>query len=451
MTDSTSISSTAQSDDKELPIEHLPSFSDGRNKLMRNSVSSRRYTLSRTSSRRDSVASQSCIEMKTNPEHRHEVSLRVTLLGSSGAGKSCFALRFVRDSWVENWPPTIEDCYTKSLETGLGPEHGSRRAVSHFQMFDTSGDEEYTHLRPNWMSEKDGYLLVFSLASRTSLDTAKEYESLYDEHCQKLIQSYRELRDAHPMEEYDPPRLPFIFVVGTKKDVVDEDPVKRVITSQEGHRWAERIGAEYFETSAKTCEGVVPVFERMARICREPDELNPKKSLEDILDGTYLAKNVRSSLIKPASDPNSVADPDEYDDPHAAPASASTQRQSTSSFSGRKYSDENERRQRNWFCAMFCCCLCLRSRAQPNRYHVNFPAHQMLKEHDRASSSASNEEFLKDDHSHGSTPNPHRLGAISDDEDDDESVHASDISASMTEHIHINRRITDGSDQFLAV
>merc|ERR1712080_391228 len=79
-------------------------------------------------------------------------------------------------------------------------------------------------------------------------------------------------------------------------------------------------------------------------------------------------------------------------------------RLNSSSFSeSEKFPDTNERRPRNWFCATFCCCL--RSRAQPDRYGVKFPAHRMRNREDTpsASSAASCDEFLQDNPSAGST------------------------------------------------
>ena len=38
------------------------------------------------------------------------------MLGRGGVGKSALTLRFVRNFFVEEWDPTIEDAYRKTLD-----------------------------------------------------------------------------------------------------------------------------------------------------------------------------------------------------------------------------------------------------------------------------------------------------------------------------------------------
>jgi len=40
----------------------------------------------------------------------------ISVLGTGGVGKSALTLRFVRDFFVKDWDPTIEDAYRKTVE-----------------------------------------------------------------------------------------------------------------------------------------------------------------------------------------------------------------------------------------------------------------------------------------------------------------------------------------------
>ena len=53
---------------------------------------------------------------KNNGERRNEEKVSVSVLGTGGVGKSALTLRFTRDHFVEEWDPTIEDAYRKTLD-----------------------------------------------------------------------------------------------------------------------------------------------------------------------------------------------------------------------------------------------------------------------------------------------------------------------------------------------
>lgn len=42
-------------------------------------------------------------------------TFHLSVLGSGGVGKSALTLRFVRDYFVKDWDPTIEDAYRKAI------------------------------------------------------------------------------------------------------------------------------------------------------------------------------------------------------------------------------------------------------------------------------------------------------------------------------------------------
>ena len=72
--------------------------------------------------------------------------------------------------------------------------------------------------------------------------------------------------------------MPPIILVANKKDVVDCDPTKCKVSTEEGRRIAHSYNAQYIETSALTGENVTAVFETFVREVRRKKVAKPKKS-----------------------------------------------------------------------------------------------------------------------------------------------------------------------------
>jgi small GTP-binding protein len=119
--------------------------------------------------------------------------ITVSILGSGNVGKSAIALRFIRDVFFKKWDATIEDVYRKSVRINDD--------VYMLEILDTAGQEDFSTLRAQWMQNKDGYVLVYSLTDKASLGT------LYD------------MIDLLPQVCVNIPIPPIIFV-GNKADLL---------------------------------------------------------------------------------------------------------------------------------------------------------------------------------------------------------------------------------------
>ena len=168
----------------------------------------------------------------------------VSVLGTGGVGKSALTLRFVRDFFVQDWDPTIEDAYRKPVDVD--------NESCLLDILDTAGQDDFESLRPSWMIGKDGYVFVFSLDHPQSLDELNPFLELH-----------------HQLNEGR--RVP-IVLAANKKDLV-QDAQKQADARERGMRKAAELGAKYIETSAKTGENVQEVFEifvRQVRSLRRP-------------------------------------------------------------------------------------------------------------------------------------------------------------------------------------
>ena len=94
----------------------------------------------------------------------------------------------------QKWEATIEDAYRKTTRID------DRVAV--LEILDTAGQEDFSAMRAQWMTDKDGYVFVYSLDDEDSLQ-----------------QLYGYLETLEQVNS-DKPHAPPIVVVGNKKDLV---------------------------------------------------------------------------------------------------------------------------------------------------------------------------------------------------------------------------------------
>jgi len=75
-------------------------------------------------------------------------TVKIAVLGAGGVGKSSLTIRFIRNIFVSAWSPTIEDEYRKAVSVD--------DVVSILHILDTAGQDEFTTMRAQWMTDKDG-------------------------------------------------------------------------------------------------------------------------------------------------------------------------------------------------------------------------------------------------------------------------------------------------------
>lgn len=161
---------------------------------------------------------------------------RVAVLGDGGVGKTALAVQFTLNCFVETYDPTIEDAYRKQLVVD--------NRMCFVEVIDTAGQEEYATLRDQWVREGHGFILVYSIASRSTFNRLDVFR-----------QSMRRVKRGDP-----------IFVlVGNKCDKAYEREVSR----DEGAALARQFGCEFIETSAKTAQNVERLFINLVRSLRQ--------------------------------------------------------------------------------------------------------------------------------------------------------------------------------------
>ncbi|KAJ1499670.1 Ras GTPase [Coelomomyces lativittatus] len=174
----------------------------------------------------------------------------------------------MQSRFVDEYDPTIEDLYRK--QCAIDEE------VALLDILDTAGQEEYGAMREQYMRTGEGFLLVFSITSRSS------FEEILSFHQQIL-----RVKD----KEFFP-----ILIVGNKCDLEEE----RDVSTQEGIELARQLHCKYIETSSKTRINVNEAFYSLVREIRLyacSSELTGSKSASDRRSKKRKEKSKRCSIM----------------------------------------------------------------------------------------------------------------------------------------------------------
>ena len=162
---------------------------------------------------------------------------------------------------METYDPTIEDSYRKQVVID------SQSCM--LEVLDTAGQEEYTALRDQWIRDGEGFVLVYSITSRSSFSRIQRFYS--------QIQRVKDSSNAGSPTAggYLSPLSPTltggsgwpapVMLVGNKSDRVTE----REVSTQEGSYLAKELGCDFVEASAKNCINVEKAFYDVVRNLRK--------------------------------------------------------------------------------------------------------------------------------------------------------------------------------------
>jgi GTPase KRas protein len=138
------------------------------------------------------------------------------------------------------------------------------------EVLDTAGQEEYTALRDQWIRDGEGFVLVYSITSRSSfMRINKFYQQI--KMVKESSSSGSPTGGGYLSSSYSTPAfggasgpIP-VMLVGNKSDKA----VERTVSSQEGYALAKELGCEFVEASAKNCINVEKAFYDVVRMLRQ--------------------------------------------------------------------------------------------------------------------------------------------------------------------------------------
>lgn len=172
---------------------------------------------------------------------------KMVVLGHYSVGKSSIVLNFVKGEFNPNEESTIGASFlTKTILCG-------RNAIK-YEIWDTAGQERYYSLIPMYYRGAQVALIVYDVTSRESYDTAKRW--------------VEELKHDKPND--------FLKILIANKIDLQEDIA---ISQEEGREYAQSEGILFYETSARTGEGIGKLFSETARLLPK-EQPKPKEKLK---------------------------------------------------------------------------------------------------------------------------------------------------------------------------
>lgn len=159
---------------------------------------------------------------------------KIIIVGDPCSGKTCLAERYINNDFIEDSRMTIGvDYFSRTLSYFWKGQLVKMR----LSIWDTAGQERFQSLAMNYYREANGAIIVFDLTDPESLCSVETYWlNQVRTHCQDMP----------------------IFLVGNKLESINSDGLR-----ERAQTFAKANGLEYFETSAKTGQGVRNVFETM--------------------------------------------------------------------------------------------------------------------------------------------------------------------------------------------
>jgi len=165
-------------------------------------------------------------------------------------GKSCLLLRFADDTYTESYISTIGvDFKIRTIEL-------DGKTIK-LQIWDTAGQERFRTITSSYYRGAHGIIVVYDVTDNESFNNVKQWLHEIDRYACENVNK---------------------LLVGNKSDLT----AKRVVSTEQGKEFADSLGIEFLETSAKTSTNVEQAFLTMAsqikaRMKTQPSVSAPNK------------------------------------------------------------------------------------------------------------------------------------------------------------------------------
>ena len=155
------------------------------------------------------------------------------MIGNPSVGKSCLLNQFLNNQFSEEYEVTV------GVEFGAKTVETPDKSRVKLQVWDTAGQENFKSVIRAYYRSTAVAVVVFDITVRSSFEAVQDWI-------------------AECRANGNPEAV--LVLVGNKTDLAG----KRVVTREEGESFAKKNGMLYFETSAKSNEGVEEMFTRSA-------------------------------------------------------------------------------------------------------------------------------------------------------------------------------------------
>ena len=165
--------------------------------------------------------------------------LKITLIGDTGAGKTCIINRYRNDDFLPDKVSTMGVfCSNKLVK--------ENNKLLRIDLWDTAGQEQYRSLGRHFYKDSYVIILVYDITNRESFENLK-------------IIWYKDLLKYN--EKYT-----ILAVVGNKNDLYEIEKV----SEDEGRNYAKEINAIFMLVSAKNGDNINNLFNDIVNLYWEP-------------------------------------------------------------------------------------------------------------------------------------------------------------------------------------
>ena len=169
------------------------------------------------------------LEKITDNDASYKYMFRICFIGNASVGKTSLLARYSDSNFKSNYSPTIGvDFRVITLKY--------KDIVAKVHIWDTAGQERFISVASNYYRSCNGFIYVFEITNRESLNKLDFWINLTSENCDSNVIN---------------------FLVGNKSDLED----KRKVTKEEAENFAQKYNLIYLETSAKNNNNVDKLFE----------------------------------------------------------------------------------------------------------------------------------------------------------------------------------------------
>ena len=179
-------------------------------------------------------------------------AIKVGLLGDSSVGKTAICNSLMNIEFAEDMLSTIG---SDRLETKFPLKNGQNIKLV---LWDTAGQERFRSVALNALKAAQGVIIVFDVTNKASFENIGNW--------------LQEIKDnlANPN----------LVLFGNKADLPD-----RQVTESDARKYAKKMNLEYFETSAKTKQGLNEGFSFLVndiydKTIEKDDEKNVKSKID---------------------------------------------------------------------------------------------------------------------------------------------------------------------------
>ena len=167
-----------------------------------------------------------------------DFNYKIILIGDSSVGKSCLTIRATKDSYLNNYTPTIGfEFFNLNLKI--------KEKNIKLQIWDTCGQEKFRSLISNFYRNSSLAIIVYSIVDSDSFNHIDQW--------------------LNEIKTQTSPDIK-IFIIGNKNDLAKS----RKIKYEKAEKFCQERGLDYFiETSAKSGDNVIFTFAYAANLLLE--------------------------------------------------------------------------------------------------------------------------------------------------------------------------------------